>query len=51
MTLIKSIVTSAKTIIAFFIHMHILKIKETKNMKNITKRRKMSFFLNKCLNI
>ena len=48
---IKRIVASAIIFIAFPVHLHIVKIRETKNVKNITKRRKMSFLLNRCLNI
>ena len=47
----KNIFASSQFIIAFFIQLHIVKIRETKNVKNMTKRRKMSFLLNNCLNI
>ena len=35
MKMIKIIVASLKVIIAFFIHLHIVIISETKNVKNI----------------
>ena len=34
MKLIKSIVASAKVFLTFFIHLHIVKIREIKNVKN-----------------
>ena len=49
--MIRSIVASAKVIISFFLHLHIVKIREIRNVKNITTRRKMSFLLKICLNI
>ena len=49
--MIKSIVASAKINFFLFLHLHIVIIGETKNVKNITKRRKLSFLLNMCLNI
>ena len=45
MKMTKSNVASAKVINEFFIHLHIVIIREIKNVKNITKRRKMSFLL------
>ena len=51
MKMIKRIVASAKVIIAFFIHLHIVKIRETRQVTKIIERRRMSFLLNKCLNI
>ena len=47
----KNIVASAKVFIAFFIHLRILKIKDVKNVRKITKRRKTSFSLNRRRNI
>ena len=49
MKMIKSIVASAKIIIVFFKHLHFVKIRETKNVRKITERKKMSLFLKKCL--
>ena len=40
MKMIKSIVASVKVIITVFIHLQIVRIRETRNVKNITKRRK-----------
>ena len=51
MKMIKINVANAKVIIAFFIHLRIVKVREIRNVKNITKRRKMSFLLISCLNI
>ena len=48
--MIKSTVASAKVILVFFIHLHTVKIRETKNVRKITKRGKMSLLLNKCRN-
>ena len=50
MKLIESISASEKVIIAF-IHLHTVKIRDTRKLTNITKRRKMSLLLIKCLNI
>ena len=44
MKMIKRIFANAKVIIAFFIHLHIVTTQDIKNMKNISKRRKISFF-------
>ena len=41
---IKSIVANAKVMIAFFMHLHIVIINDVKNVRNIIKRRKTSFF-------
>ena len=41
----KSFNASPKNIFAFFIHLHIFKKRETKNVKNNTRRRRMSFLL------
>ena len=38
-------VANAKVIIAFFMHLHIVIIRDVKNLKNITKKRKMYFFV------
>ena len=40
-----------KILIAFFMHLQIIKIREFRKMGKITKRRKMSFLLNKRRNI
>ena len=49
--LIRSIVANAKIRFAYFIHLHIVKIREIRNVKTVTKRRKRSFFLKSCLDI
>ena len=49
MELIRSIVASSKVINAFYIPLHIVRFREVRNAKNITKRRKMPFFLNSFL--
>ena len=41
---IKRIVANAKVVIAFFIHLHDVRIKDNKNVKIINMRRKISFF-------
>ena len=51
MKTIKNLVAGAIFIIAFFILLHFVIIMEIETVKNITKRRKMSFLLNRCLNI
>ena len=51
MKMIRSIVANAKVIIAFLIHKHAVRIREIRNGKNITKKRKVSFLLKICLNI
>ena len=43
--MIKSIVASAKVNIAFFIHLHIVKTRDSRNVKNITKRKKNVFLI------
>ena len=45
MKMINTIVAKAKVIIAFFIHLHIVKIREIRNVENFTKRRKVSFLV------
>ena len=50
MELIRSIVASAKVIIAFSITLHVVRIREIRKVKNITKRRKLPFLLNSFLN-
>ena len=39
MKLIRSIIPSAKVVIAVFIHLLIVKIRETKNVKKITEKK------------
>ena len=51
MKVVKSNVPNAKIFIAFFIHLHFVRIRDIKNVKNIIKRGKISFLLNRCLNI
>ena len=51
MKTIKSLAASAIFIIAIFILLHFVIIMEIETVKNITKRIKMSFLLNRCLNI
>ena len=50
MKMINSIVANAKIVFAIFIHLHFAKIRDNKNVKNIARRRKMSFLLNRCVN-
>ena len=49
--MIKRVVASAKVIIASFIQLQVFKIREAKKVRKLTKKRKMSFLLNKCLNL
>ena len=42
--LIRNIVANAKVIIAYFIHLHIVKIREIRKVKTVTKRRKSLSF-------
>ena len=51
MKMIKSFVASDKVNIAFLKSLQIVKIRDSRKVTKITKRRKMSFLLNKCLNI
>ena len=39
---------SAKKVIAFFMHLHMVKIREFWKIRKITERRRMPFLLNKC---
>ena len=48
---IKSIVANAKVMMAFFIHSHILSMRDFENVRNIIKRRKTSVLLKRCWNI
>ena len=47
----KGIVANANVIIAFFIHLHIVRISDVKNVRNITKSRKTSVLPNRIRNI
>ena len=40
-----------KVRIAFFIHLHIVIMRDVENVRNIIKRRKTSVLLNRCWNI
>ena len=48
---IKSIVANAKVRIVFFIHLHIVIMRDVENARKIMKRRKTSVLLNRCWNI
>ena len=49
--MITTIVANAKIIFAILIHLHNVRIRDIRDVKNITKRRKMSLLLNSCLNM
>ena len=47
----KSIVSDAKVMIAFFIHLHIVIMKDGRIVRKIMKSRKTSVLLNECGNL
>ena len=47
--MIKIIVAKAKSFFAYFIHLLIVKFRENKKVKKITKIISVSFFVSKCL--
>ena len=45
---IKSVVANAKVMIVFFKHLHIVIMRDVRNVRNIIKTRKTSVLLNRC---